>query len=665
MSTEALARGGKARQGRGGKLPHRLWVVVALSAVGAAACGSTGGASGSNAAAFNPASFNTSTVSWLAANVNATGTPPSTPTGTLTEAGSNDVSGMLIPQAEYDAEAYNLMRALDRPLMGNPASSDFAIATSIVPDAASAYALSSDGLTYTFTLRSGLRWAVTDPASGAPVTSDNGTPVTAQDFVRGIEEECEPAIVGYGNTNYYTATISGFNDFCNGMEALVGTGNTTANPVAATPAQVSDYINANPVSGLSAPDSSTVVITLTEPATDFLNIIAMTFADAAPPSSLNYTPLTPGNPIWSDGPYEVQTYTPSTKIVLVPNPYWGSSSGTDTHSVSWSADPNRHRYVAEISVNEALSPAAASGEVQQEIVAGTLDLEWNTVVPASSLSTLASFSNPEFGSFPAPGITNPYLVFNVQKPGPLQNVKVRQALEYAIDKAAMGKPYGGATFNQPLNQVFGPGTEGYIPGYDPYSTPNNSGDGAKCKTLLAAAGYPHGFTLNDYYRTDGNHPAIFQEVQKDLKSCGVTVTGTGVPTGYYTAAGILQATAAGAATAKWDITEPGWNPDWYGPVKAPTNARSILPDIFVPGGGGDWGWFNDPTLNTLISKAEADVSISQASSDWQAANREVMNQAPFVPFQAQLTNLMHSSHVHNAIYVPFSTFYDPTQIWLS
>ena len=50
--------------------------------------------------------------------------------------------------------------------------------------------------------------------------------------------------------------------------------------------------------------------------------------------------------------------------------------------------------------------------------------------------------NPELGTFPAPGDTNPYLVFNVQSPnnsGALGNVKVRQALEYAIDKVAIGQ----------------------------------------------------------------------------------------------------------------------------------------------------------------------------------------------------------------------------------
>jgi peptide/nickel transport system substrate-binding protein len=656
MSVESSEQGGTARRGWGAKLPHRLWAVVGLAAIGAAACGSTSSSTTASTAVanINPTTWNTSTVSWLTKNVNDTGTPPSTPTGTLTLAGSTDVSGMLDPQGEYDTIGYTVLLAMDRTLVGYPPSSNFTTATSIVDDAASSYTVSNGGSTYTFHLRSGLRWAVTDPATGAPVAPDDGTAVTSQDYALGLERECDPTLSAYGNPSYYTSTIQGYSTFCSGFEAL---------PATATPAQRAAYIQANPISGISTPDSQTLVINLTSPAVDFPNIMSMFFAAAAPPSSLNFTPLTAGNPIWSDGPYEVQTYTPGTKIVLVPNPYWGATSGTNTTATSWSLDPNRHRYVAEISIDETLGSDAAADEVQQEIQAGTLDLEWNTTVPASSLPSLANYTNPLFGSFPSPGITNPYLVFNLQADTPLQNVKVRQALEYALNKVALTKIYGGSDFNTVLNQVFGPGAQGYIAGYDPYPTPNNEGDAAKCKSLLKAAGYPDGFTITDFYRTDGNHPAIFQEVQKDFGACGVTVNGKGISQGYYTATGILQTSASALASSGWDITEPGWVPDWYGPA----SARSILPDLFGSSDfpGTNWGDFSNSTVDSLITKAETAPTLAQATSYWQQANKAVMEQAPFIPFMGQLTNLMHSASVHNAIYNPFSAQYNLADIWLS
>ena len=655
MSVESSEQGGEARRGWGAKLPHRLWVVVGLAAIGAAACGSTSSSTtGAAVANINPTTWNTSTVSWLTKNVNDTGTPPSTPTGTLSLAGSTDVSGMLDPQGEYDTIGYSVLLTMDRTLVGYEPSSNFNAATSVVDDAASSYTVSNGGATYTFHLRSGLRWAVTDPTTGAPVAPDDGTAVTSQDFELGLERECDPTLSAYGNPSYYTSTIQGYSTFCSGFEAL---------PATATPAQRAAYIQANPISGLSTPDSQTLVINLTSPAVDFPNIMSMFFAAAAPPSALNYTPLTAGNPIWSDGPYEVQTYTPGQKIVLVPNPYWGATSGTNTTATSWSADPIHHRYVAEISINETLGSDAAADEVQQEIQANTLDLEWNTTVPASSLPSLANYTNPLFGSFPSPGITNPYLVFNLQADTPLKNVAVRQALEYAINKVAMAKIYGGSDFNVPLNQVFGPGAEGYIAGYDPYPTANNEGDAAKCKSLLKAAGYGSGFTITDFYRTDGNHPAVFQEVQKDFGACGVTVNGKGISQGYYTATGILQTSASALASSGWDITEPGWVPDWYGPA----SARSILPDLFGSSDfpGTNWGDFSNSTVDSLITKAESASTLAASTADWQAANKAVMAQAPFIPFMGQLTNLMHASSVHNAIYNPFSAQYNLADIWVS
>ena len=652
MSVEASERRG--RRDLGGKLRPRLWAVVGLAAIGAAACGGTSSTTGAAVANINPTNWNTSTVSWLGANVNDTGTAPSQPTGTLTLAGSTDVSGSLDPQGEYDTIGYSVLLTMDRTLVGYEPSSNFNAATSVVDDAASSYTVSNGGATYTFHLRSGLRWAVTDPTTGAPVAPDDGTAVTSQDFELGLERECDPTLSAYGNPSYYTSTIQGYSTFCSGFEAL---------PATATPAQRAAYIQANPISGLSTPDSQTLVINLTSPAVDFPNIMSMFFAAAAPPSALNYTPLTAGNPIWSDGPYEVQTYTPGQKIVLVPNPYWGATSGTNTTATSWSADPIHHRYVAEISINETLGSDAAADEVQQEIQANTLDLEWNTTVPASSLPSLANYTNPLFGSFPSPGITNPYLVFNLQADTPLKNVAVRQALEYAINKVAMAKIYGGSDFNVPLNQVFGPGAEGYIAGYDPYPTANNEGDAAKCKSLLKAAGYGSGFTITDFYRTDGNHPAVFQEVQKDFGACGVTVNGKGISQGYYTATGILQTSASALASSGWDITEPGWVPDWYGPA----SARSILPDLFGSSDfpGTNWGDFSNSTVDSLITKAESASTLAASTADWQAANKAVMAQAPFIPFMGQLTNLMHSSSVHNALYNPFSAQYNLADIWLS
>jgi ABC-type transport system substrate-binding protein len=632
-----LARGvGKSPRGFSKRI-----TVLGFTAAVVAACGSsspTGTPSSSTGGdLFNPTNFNTSTVSWLAANQNASGTPVQG--GTLKVEGSTDLSAAADPQAEYETTAFGLERAYTRQLVEYPSSSDFNKAVSLVADAAAAMpTVSTDGLTYTFTLRSGLMWNTSPPR-----------PVTAQDFQRGILRNCDPTLSPNGNPGYYASTIAGFKSWCTAFE-----GQNPAESPAARAATISAGMSS--VSGIKTPDSNTIVFTLTQPATDFTSILALPFASAAPVEYMKYTPLAPGNILYSDGPYAITTYNVGHEIILTRNVAWSQST-----------DPIRHQYVNEIDVKLDLAGSAALTEVQQDLQAGTADLSWNTDVPPADVKGLETPTwNAQLGTFPAPGTTNPYLVFNVLSPnnnGALGNVKVRQALEYALDKIALGKIYGGATLNQPLNQVIGPGAEGYQP-INLYPTNNNQGNPGKCKSLLKAAGYPNGITLKDYYRNAGNHPAVFQEVQSDFGKCGVTVTGVPIATGYYGSAGIGVTSPNGLKAGKWDITEPGWIPDWFGP----TNGRATLPDILdgaLSYPGSDWGGFDDPAVDALVNQAEAATTISAASSLWHQADLQLMKDAAFIPFQTQLTPLFRSARVHNAIFVPFSEGYDYTQIWLS
>jgi ABC-type transport system substrate-binding protein len=636
MSVGSLLRHGPGMATRG--LAKRL-TIVAVATVAVAACGSGGANTPANAAQgnnlFNPGNFNTSKVSWLSANQNASGSPVLG--GTLQIEGSTDLSAAADPQGEYETIGYTLERAYTRQLLSYPASSDLTKAEALVPDAAASMpTVSSDGLTYTFTLRSGLMWNTSPPR-----------PVTSQDFKRGVLRNCDPTLAPNGNPGYYIATIAGFKSFCTAFEA--------SNP-AASPAARASAINNAAVSGIQTPSDTTIVFTLTQPATDFDSIIALPFASAAPVEYLKYTPLAPGNTLYSDGPYYISRYNVGHEIVLSRNPQWSQST-----------DTIRHQYVKEIDVKLDLAGSAAATEVQQDLSAGTADLEWNTNVPPADIQGLQSPSwNPQLGVFPAPGTTNPYLVFNVQSPndaGALGKVKVRQALEYAIDKVAINKIYGGASLNEPLNQVIAPGAEGYV-AFNDYPANNDRGDPAKCKSLLKAAGYAHGLTLKDYYRNSGNHPAVFQEVQSDFAKCGVTVAGTPIASGYYGSSGIGVTSPDGLKTGHWDITEPGWVPDWFGP----TNGRATLPDLFdgaLNFPGSDWGGYDNPTVDSLVTQAESATTVAAASALWHQADEQVMKDAAFIPFETSLTPLFRSARVHNAIFIPFAEYYDVTQVWLS
>ena len=234
---------------------------------------------------------------------------------------------------------------------------------------------------------------------------------------------------------------------------------------------------------------------------------------------------------------------------------------------------------------------------------------------------------------------------------------MRQAIEYAINKVAIAKIYGGTKLNPILNGAVAPGNVGYSQ-YNYYPTSGNSGDPAKCKQLLAQAGYPHGFSITDAYRNVGNHPAVFTSVQSDLKACGITSKGMSLEQGPYYAFIENPANAS-----KWDITEAGWVPDWLG-----NNGRANVVPLFQTNclnPTTNYGCYSSKTTDGLIKQALTAPNESAAAPLWAKAGEQVMKDAVIVPFTTQDVVLYASSKLHNLIYSPIAEQWNPTQLWIS
>src|SRR5262245_14151999 len=352
--------------------------------------------------------------------------------GTLRLLGSSDVDHLDTASAYYTT-SYTLERAFTRQLFSYPASNIVQLGTAPVPDLAtdlptqSNGGVSPDGRTYTIHLRAGAQWSTT-PARD----------VTAQDVVLGFKRLCNP-VSPVGAPGYYVNTIEGMKGYCDGFAK-----------VKSDAASMATYMNSNDISGVKATDNNTVVFTLIQPASDFLNILAMPFASPAPKEYLSYVPDSAPfrQHTISDGPYQIVKYVANQEIDLDKNPAWKASS-----------DTLRHQYVDHIKI----TMGQDAGPVQQQIQAGTADLEWDTTVPTPSIAQLKAANDSRLGIFAALD-TNPYLVFNLQSPsngGALKKVEVRQAIEYAIDKVALGQVYGGPDLNTPLNHIIPPDNVGY------------------------------------------------------------------------------------------------------------------------------------------------------------------------------------------------------------
>ncbi|MDQ6616991.1 MAG: ABC transporter substrate-binding protein [Actinomycetota bacterium] len=570
-----------------------------------------------------------------------TGTGTTTPTapagvkgGTLHLVGQGDVDSMDTVNGYYDV-TYTLDRAFTRQLYTYPISPTFAGQADPVPDLATAPpTISNGGTVYTIHIRPGAMWNTTPPRQ-----------VTAADEVLGIKRLCNPSNPT-GAPGYFTATIVGMMAYCDGF------GKVTTDVAA-----IKTYINGNDVSGVKALDDMTVQFTLTQPATDFINILSLPFTSPAPIEYLNYLPGSPdqASHTISDGPYTISSYVATKSIHLVRNPAWQAST-----------DSVRKAYVDEIDIVQGV--ASASAAVQQ-IQAGTADMEWDQNVPTSMLAGMVASKDPNLIIGPDGEnfvSINPYISINLQSPnngGALSKLPVRQALEYAFDKVADSQVYGGAAVSKPLNQIIPSGSVGYIAGYNPYPTPGDKGDPAKAKQLLQQAGYAPGqITLKLAYRTNTVHPDIATTDQAALQAAGFNVQLIPVTPANTIYTKYWQNPDAGKSGA-WDIGEPGWIPDWFG-----NNGRSVISPLFDGRTYGknstDYGDYNSPTVNASIDKALSATSTADATTAWQDAARQVMQDAVVVPIGAQKTTIYHGTKVKNCLFWVFSQNCDITNLYL-
>jgi len=192
--------------------------------------------------------------------VEVTPTPPPEPV-TLYGYSTTDIP-TLDPQVGEDVVSINNIENL----FVNLTNYDLETAD-IVPEAATSWEVSDDGLTYTFHLRTDIPWVHHNPVTGetTQVMDDEGNPrfVTANDFVYAIKRACDPNIGSY-YSSVIAPQIKGCQDVLN------------AEDPENIPQELIDGI------GVSAPDDATLVIELEFPASYFMSMTPMWTLAAVP-----------------------------------------------------------------------------------------------------------------------------------------------------------------------------------------------------------------------------------------------------------------------------------------------------------------------------------------------------------------------------------------------
>jgi ABC-type transport system substrate-binding protein len=485
--------------------------------------------------------------------------------------------------------------------------------------------ISAGGKTYTFKLRAGVMW-----------NSSPARAVTSCDFEREFKMLCNP-VAPNAAPGYFTSTIVGMKAYCDGFAKVKPT----------IPA-IAAYFAGHKLAGVIASDPTTLVIKLLSPAPDFLNILAMGFCSARPVEYMKYLPDSADmrQHMLSDGPYAITKYVPTKSFTLSRNPAWKASS-----------DPLRKAYVDSIEVTEGLS----SESVQQQLEAGTGDMEWDIQPPTQDLPRLIAADDKRLilgPNGPYAVATGYYIAMN-EWHGVMKNKLVREAVATAVDKNAIVQISGGPKVNATTNQMILPGNVGYVKGFNAFPANTGAGNPTASKALLKKAGFPNGVAIKELCSTSDPYPRICQSIQSSLNAGGFKVTIVPVTQSDFYGKYLTQPSTAKRGV--WDIAPPGWIPDWFG-----NNGRSTLQPIMTnPGpGASDYSGYNSPVATGLINKALTASTQAQAAKLWSKANTYVAKDAATVALNSQKWPVFRSSRVQGCNFFFFTLSCDPTNVWV-
>ncbi|HZQ65001.1 MAG TPA: ABC transporter substrate-binding protein [Gaiellaceae bacterium] len=473
--------------------------------------------------------------------------------------------GTLDPQVNYTLEYWQLYQATYDGLLGfKKAGGDAAF--DVVPDLASSYTITNGGKTWTFQLRKGIKFS-------------NGQPVTVKDVVASFQRIFKVK----------SPTSGGF------YSGIVGAPACLKKPATCT--------LAGGVSGNAA--KNTVTINLTAPDPEFKYKLAVPHASILPASA---PPTDAGTkPIPSTGPYYFASYNPTKQLVMKRNPYFKQ----------WSKDAMPDGYPDEITQSYGLTVESQITAIENGQADWTLEAP-----PADRLNELGTkyASQTHVETLTAFW----YAPMNVNIP-PFSSLKARLAVNYAIDRNALVKIFGGPNLAVPSCQVLPPGFPGNKP-YCPYTknpgTKWSAPDVAKAKKLVDESGQK-GAKVVVISPDDEVQKAVGVYLASVLNEIGFKATAK-------TISGNIAFTYVQNTKNKVQINVQ----QWYQDYPAASDFLHILfgCESFHPGSDSsiNIAGFCDKKINAEMHRALKleQTSFPAANALWAKIDREVTDQAP-------------------------------------
>ena len=443
--------------------------------------------------------------------------------------------------------------------------------TKLIPDLAESYDISPDGLTYTFKLRDGVKF-------------HNGRAMTAADVKWSIERAVNPATQSPGAG--YFSNIVGYDD--------------VASKKATT------------LSGITTPDDKTVVIKLSSPNAAFLHIMAINFGYVVPKEEVEKYGADFGHHPVGTGAFKFVEWNLGQNLVLERNKDYFRKGVP---------------YLDKMTFEFGQEPTVNLLRLQK----GEVDILGDGIPPAQFVQVTGDAANKPL-IVAGEQLHTGYVAINV-KIKPLDNVKVRQAINMAVNKQRIVQIINGRA--HVANQVLPPAMPGFDPNYKGYAY-----DPAQAKKLLAEAGFPDGFATELYVMNTDPQPRIAQAIQQDLAGIGIKAAIKAVAQ-----AEVIQAGGTdGQAPMVWS-----GGLAWIADFPDPSNFYSvILGCAGAISGGWNWSWYCNPDLDKRAAVADAMTDPAKAADRnkaWASIFADVMKDAPWVPIMNEIRYTMHSPKV--------------------
>jgi peptide/nickel transport system substrate-binding protein len=463
----------------------------------------------------------------------------------------------LDPALAFSLEAATALHESYIPLLTYPAASGRA-GTELIPGLAQALPkVDEGGHRYTLRLRPGLRYS-------------DGTPVRASDFAFAVERLLRLNSAG---ASFYTGIV--------GAERFMKT-------------------KRGGIDGIETDDrSGRIVIHLTQPSGTFSFVLALPFGAPLPPD----TPIEDQtrNPPPATGPYVIAEVRPGRSWEYERNPYWARANGP-----AMPALPDGH--AARISFRVQTNPNTQVDEVEH----GEVDWMRNPPPVERYAEVKRRYEGTQFREQPT--ISVYYFWMNTQQP-PFDDLRVRRAVNYAIDPEALERIFAGTV--RPTQQVLPPQMPGYRR-FKPYPH-----DLERAKRLVERADPADReitvwtFNLAPSDEAGEYYQQVLTKLGFDAKLKIID------PANYFTVIGNASTPDLDTGFANWLLDYPHPN-DYFQPQ---LSGESILAN-----GNTNWAHFANPEIDAKIKQLSTQQLGPRQEREYASLDRAVMKLAPWAPF---------------------------------